>query len=101
MLESYITAMSGTRDIILREQKQITAELTNLKAFMDKQAATSTAVNERFPVGKLTDLQTELSDLISKVQDLDSKLDNLRPVLAECRADERAIYETTLVVLQV
>jgi hypothetical protein len=44
--------MTGTREILQRETKQMTAEIANLKAFLDKKAAAEAAKQDPALAGK-------------------------------------------------
>jgi chromosome segregation ATPase len=104
MLESFITAMTSTRDIIVREQKQLKADLTNLKAYLDKQAAEAAKQAPSVAVGSnTTALREQLEDLQDKLSRIEEELEILKPLLSnhDLKADERPLYETKLVVLQV
>jgi hypothetical protein len=46
--------MTGTRKILQRETKQMTAEIANLKAFLDKKAAAEAAKQDPALAGKRT-----------------------------------------------
>lgn len=94
MLETQIQALAGTKDIIIREQKQITAQLTNLKTFLDSQAAAAAAAaqgeqpNESLTGANVTmfDLQQQLGDLQSKVAGQEQALTRLQDRLANPEA---------------
>jgi hypothetical protein len=47
-----IAAMTGTREILQLETKQMTAEIANLKAFLDKKAAAEAAKQDPALAGK-------------------------------------------------
>lgn len=90
MLETQILALTGTKEIILREQKQLTTELTNLKTFLDSQEAAAVAAaasqadqDPSITDSSVTDLQQQLSDLWSKVADQDAALSSLQEKLAD------------------
>lgn len=104
-LESYITAMTATREILQREAKQLTSEITNLKAFLDKKSAAEAAKQDPALAGSdVANLRSQLSDLRSKLVELDQQLEELVPLMSgetAVRPEERSIYETKLVVLQV
>jgi hypothetical protein len=46
--------MTATREILQREAKQMTAEIANLKAFLDKKAAAEAAKQDPALAGKCT-----------------------------------------------
>eukprot|EP00775_Hariotina_reticulata_P002641 gene2641-2942_t len=105
MLETYITALKATKDIIQREQKQVASDITNLKAFLDKQAAEAAKqapADAALAGSGIAELQSQHSEMQAKLADLDRELAELGQLLSSqsCRPEEQSIYETKLVVLQ-
>lgn len=85
MLESQILALTGTKEIIQREQKHLTTELTNLKTFLDTQEAAAAAAAQGAEIADadVADLKQQLIDLRSKIAEQDTALSSLQEKLAD------------------
>jgi len=106
MIETYITALKATKDIIQREQRQMASDITNLKAFLDKQAAEAAKqapADSALADSGLVELKSQHSELQAKLAELDQELVEVGQQLSSqsCRPEEQSIFETKLVVLQV
>jgi predicted nucleic acid-binding Zn-ribbon protein len=101
MVESYIAAMASTKEIIQREQKQLKQELANVKEHLERQAAQFKPAAGAASADTAA-LQKQLAELRERLTTIDGELQQLQPLLAGgCRPEERPLYETKLVVLQV
>jgi predicted nucleic acid-binding Zn-ribbon protein len=101
MVESYIAAMASTKEIIQKEQKQLKQELANVKEHLERQAAQFKPAAGAASADTAA-LQQQLAELRERLTTIDGELQQLQPLLAGgCRPEERPLYETKLVVLQV
>lgn len=101
-LQSRIASLAATQSILKKEKKRLKAEYAQMKAKLRKQAATIDAHRSKYPsTAGVEDLQQRLVDIYSKQLSIDSTLRGIRDQLVDVKPEERQIYETQLVVLQV
>jgi predicted hydrolase (HD superfamily) len=105
-LESFVLALSSTRDLLKQEKLRIHADLSTLKTNYEKQAALFQKGVDRQDIRteelEVVDLQKQLIELNNRILDVNFELERLDEQLQGLmRPDERPLFETKLLVLTV